>query len=297
MAILNRPSHGQPSVLIALWKTLRASGALEEGELIELCTPPSEASNKTQVQQTFNSAVGLGLFDLSGGRVVLAPTFEDLVIDPTQEPLYRDLRDGILVALMRPENNEHFGEAGAEGGRGAADFTYALCWLLELEPRVSWVTGAVFDLQARDFPDETRQPLQNETRWNGMVDWACFVGMGWTIRGGRFHVDPTDAVRGQLGHVFTSEDELGADEFVKRLSVRLPVLDRGAYRSAALERFPQRYARDEPVLSASLSFALTRLEIDGQLTLIHRDDAPAGVLIGPDRPSVTHVRMKIAANV
>ena len=139
---------------------------------------------------------------------------------------------------------------------------------------------------------QTRRDARSGTdvRWNGFVDWAVFLGMGWTASGGLL-VDTTEALRTPIGQMFDPGVETASKDFVQRLAEGMPVLDGGSFRGTCIESFPDRYARDPDTVSASLSHAIKRLELMNVLKLVHHDDSPSAIILTPIRRSVTHIRL------
>ena len=106
MAILNRPTHGQPSILIALWRTLAACGSVEHSELVELCTPPPQFADHGQVRNTLNTAVALGLITDTGGHLRLAPALASVPTDSELDPLFMCFRSVVTQAVLANQLNQ-----------------------------------------------------------------------------------------------------------------------------------------------------------------------------------------------
>lgn len=293
MSLLNRPSHGLPNVLVALHRCVLARGPMSRDRLLALCGPASATDAKAgMARKTLNKWVKLGLFELrDDASVRLAPGLPPGVGLPS-----------VLRSLaLRPENNQSLlledgveGDEEADGQAGrvlAADFTRAVCWCLAVEPHLPnepstkkmWDDG-IDILQQRTFPETPRLLFSNDLRWAGFVAWAPLLAFGWASLRRAIVVDPTGAVRDALPALFGDARTLAADAFVDGLALRIPVLDHGAYRREVEARMKSdiwhRPADGE--LSRSLSWALQRLEIAGEIELGVKSDTLRLSLTGPN---------------
>jgi hypothetical protein len=262
-------------------------GPLDEDRLIQLCspTPPPKTD---QVRQTLRRWKHLGLFKQGGNDKL---TLDKSDKDPERLPaICRRL-------LFSDENNQRFWDN--EGTR-AADFTRALAFILAQDIYVNdfGVHPEVEALEQRQFLDEARRLLQNNTRWNGLRHWGNYLGFFWEDQ--RRWPDPTAAIREELTYVFGKQSELPAQDFVTRLGDRLPVLDGGRYRleiEAALEPTEWQPPTRPDLLSTSLSRALWRLSRPGgSIRLERRADAGVGRTLqragGRDWQAFTHVLLE-----
>ena len=100
MSILNRPSDGLLSVLIALRSGLLAYGPKPETELLELVAPVSVVADgkPDMAKKTLTRWKQLGFFQEMRGAVVLSPSIASIAADDTD-----GLRSSILrlVLLLR----------------------------------------------------------------------------------------------------------------------------------------------------------------------------------------------------
>lgn len=279
MAILNLPSNGQPSVLIALWRTLSAVGPIEADRLLDLCAPKPlrDLDTQKQASRTLHTWIDLGLFCSEDDSVHVARGFATTCTDPAQDPLLWEMRTAALDIAMLPENNEDVGNPTEEGARGVADFSYAICWMLSQDPHQNWNYNLADSRQGAWIQHEGRRPIQNNTRWSPLVDWACFFGLGWTVGlpSEPFFVDPTEAIRRRLKRIFGENVVLPQSDFVARLTEELPILHTGSYRKAAERHFPEENRVGESEFSVALSHALLTLESTGEIEL--RNDPDAGL--------------------
>jgi hypothetical protein len=284
MTILNTASDGLFNVLIVLHRTLTTHGPMDEDRLIRLCSP-AESPNKDQLRQTLRRWKQLGLFR-SGEN-------DKLTLDKADKNPDR-LPANCRRLLFSDENNQRFWD---NESALAADFTRALAFILAQDIYVNefGAHAKVQALEHRQFRDESRRLLQNDTRWNGLRHWGDYLGFFWEDQ--RRWPDPTAAIREELPEVFGGHNELPAQDFITRLGERLPVLDGGRYRleiEAALDPAEWQSPARPDLLSTSLSRALWRLSRPGgPLRFERRADAGDGRTLqragGRDWQTFTHV--------
>ena len=287
MSILNRPSDGLLSVLLALRKALIAYGAQSDVDLVELVAPAS-VTTPEMAKHTLTRWTQLGFFSDSDGKIRLS----DVILPIPLEDLDA-LRSAVLRLILLPDNNAALlsGEVEDSERSRAVDCTRALAWSLAQDPYTfpsSYDDGE--DLQ--NHQGIAPKLFVNSTRWHGFVEWAVFVGTAW--RTARTVVpSPAFALRSVLGEVFHGSAELSEHDFFWQVATILPILDGGTYRTTVESQIarPWREPLDHEV-SPSLSAALLTLEHEGALRLEARSDAPARRLTGPggleSRP-VSHV--------
>ena len=287
MSILNRPSDGLLSVLLALRKALIAYGTQSDADLVELVAPAS-VTTPEMAKHTLTRWTQLGFFSESDGKVRLSDAISSIPLEDLDA-----LRVAVLRLILLPDNNAALlsGEVEDSERSRAVDCTRALAWSLAQDP---YTFPSSFD-DGEDL--QNRQAIApklfvNSTRWHGFVEWAVFVGTAW--RTARTVVpSPAFALRSVLGEVFHASAELSEHDFFWQVATILPILDGGTYRTTVEGQIarPWREPLDHEV-SPSLSAALLTLEQEGALRLEVRSDAPARRLTGPSgmesRP-VSHV--------
>jgi hypothetical protein len=269
MSILNRPSDGLFNVLIVIYKVLALYGPLSKEEVKSLVAPGDISDS--QVNNTMNRWTQLGLFCNEGSAVsieaVCAPQ-EGEGLDEAVRRLPATLRS----LVFRKENNSNFWDSERSA---SADFSRGISWLLAQDV-YSLATDnhpTIQDVEKVQLADPSQRVLQNDTRWHGLCHWATYLGFAWNAA--TAVIDPTVAVRESLPQVFPGGRTLIATSFLESLAHVLPVLDFGAYRQEVENALNPRNWRRPPkfFLSTSLSRALKRLELSGDLTLEHRADA------------------------
>jgi hypothetical protein len=276
MSILNRPSDGLLSVLLALRKAVIAYGAQPYDELVELVAPAS-VTTPEMAKHTLTRWTQLGFFSESDGKIFLSDAVSTFPLDDLD-----GLRAAVLRLILLPDNNADLlsGEAEDDERSRAVDCTRALAWSLAQDPYTfpnSFDDGE--DLQ--NHQGIAPKLFANSTRWNGFVEWAVFLGTAWrTLR--TVVPCPTFALRSVLGEVFQGSTELSEHDFFWRLPIILPVLDGGTYRMTVEGQIarPWRKLLGHEV-SPSLSAALLTLEHEGAVRLEARSDAPSRRLLGP----------------
>jgi len=277
MSILNRPSDGLYSVLIAIHRTIEYTGPIERDRLLALCGPET-ITDGSQVRQTLNTWLELGLFQESNGKISL----ENKI--PKSDRTLDRLPFVLRKLLSAPENNQRFWEIDESR---AADFTRGISFLLAQD---------VYDFECSSWPDAQARIalqvpadqslfIQNDTRWSGIRAWASFLGFGHINAKGRFILELTTAVRDALPEIFKKERTLDAFMFLTRLAEVLPVIDGGEYRLQVEERLRQTKgpsAWQPPPngqLSTSSSRALMALISTGHLTAETASDSSGTRLI------------------
>ena len=280
MSILNRPSDGLLSVLLALHRGILAYGPQSEAALLELVAPSSvvpdgkpDMARRTLTrwkQLGFFSSDADGIISLSSAIAALAPGDSDL------------LRTAVLRLVLAPENNPVFsipGDDEQEGSR-ASDATRAFAWVLAQDPYTFPVRYKDVE-QLRSSQGVEPTLFVNDTRWGGFSEWAAFLGAAFTGPKVGLVPNPSFAVRRALDEVFGDLVELSQAEFFSRLSDLLPVIDGGRYRVAVEAQTARPWRSQLPnEVSPSLSAALLTLEALGVLRLEMRSDALTRVLLG-----------------
>jgi hypothetical protein len=267
MSLLNRPSDGLHSVLVATFKLLLMKGKLPRQELLDVIAPATlfadqdEDKKQDMAKKTLNRWLQLGLFQIGANDEI------SLAGDEKSKLTIDSLPSLCRSVALKPENNTDFLD---EEPQGAGDFTRAITWLLaqnswKLDSR-SW---GVIQPQIQQQCPGGLTILQNDTRWSGLKAWSCFLGFAWTAKapnGECLVPDPTRAVRDALHPIFGGAKTLEARFMVDTLAQSIPVLDGGSYRQTLeteLIKVDGPTAWRPPPngqLSTSLSRALLRLQ-------------------------------------
>jgi hypothetical protein len=283
MTILNRPSDGLLTVLLALHKALAILGPMPENRLKALTGPPSAIGESKMIALTLNRWKQIGLFIEEAGALKLANPFSAIPPDDLKA-----LRGALLGLALTPESNPWISE---ESEAMTSDWTQAASWVLCQDP---------YSFPSRYEEIEALQDAQgvnvftNDTRWGGFVEWSTFLGIAWSWRSRAGTVfDPTFALEVVLPRVLRSGDQLPIKEFIDKTSAVLPIIDTGVYATAlqARIRTPWHLFEPEHILPC-LSAALERLEMAGLIRMDILSDAPMMSLLGREgrvRRQVTHV--------
>ena len=291
MSILNRPSDGLLSVLIALWRAVATYGALSEERLLRLCAPASVVGDKPDMaRKTLTRWQQLGLFTTEAGdRVGLAQDVKSIDVANIDA-----FRRAVLRIVVGANNNTALtsdDDTDNQESSLASDFTRAAAWALSQDPSSMPSTSAkaeALHLEQRVDP----RPFVNDTRWQGFLEWSVFCGLAVTTQR-TFVPNPAFAIRTALDRVFEGAAELPQELFLSRLASELPIVDGGSYRKivdATIARPWRKLNTNE--LSPTLSLALQQLEASGDLLLESRSDAPQRRLLGAggrDMRGVSHV--------
>lgn len=298
MSILNRPSKGQPSVLVALAKTLWGSEvtSLSADQIISRVAPASLYDPKqAQARGALNTWLKLGLFtQAKNGGIGFAT---DIEASEDFKPQTLDwLRFAAREVAFRKKNNspfwaaKHISDNDEENADGlASDLSRGAAWLLAQSLDVRLVTNKQAAGLATKQLGNFQLVLQNDTRWKPLVDWMFFLGLGIktpdeTERSRpadepptALILDPAEAVSDLLPRIFSDSAELPQGTFLDLLADLLPVVDSGTYRQQVEERMTAEWSRPaKGRLSPSLSRALLRLESVRRIKLVEKSDSGHG---------------------
>jgi len=298
MSILNRPSDGLVSVLVALVRSNVLLGTMPRSKLLDVCSPKSLGDGKQDMAtKTLNRWIELGLFTISEkdevkvaeeyrGKLRKANATADSIADVARE------------IVLSPVNNKNF---WSDEENRSADFSRAVCWMLAQDIH-QFVPTSYSQVEPKALEQANSADVilfQNDTRWSGYVSWATFLGFGRSDSGkasGGFITDPTPAVVGAVKSLLPKTKDVAIKDFLDGLSDSLPVLDGGDYRQEVEGKLrPEKWKPPASTdVSSSLSRALLRLRSQGILRLEKRSDSDAQVrLVGRDGSvvqSVTHVQ-------
>jgi len=128
--------------------------------------------------------------------------------------------------------------------------------------------------------------LTNTARLQNFVHWARFLGFARLIQNSKnvtYAVpDPTEAIRRYVkGGISNVESDIPSN-FIRKLSEWLPVLDHGSVRNDVEDMHSSGSDISADVLSASITFALQRLERAGDLELVPGGDSPNRIQLSPE---------------
>ncbi|MCB2426416.1 protein DpdG [Methylophaga pinxianii] len=270
MTILNIASDGIYNILIVLHKVVSIHGPIHKDKLVELCKP-SDVGDVTKIKQTIFRWTQLGLFiESKDGELSLKKDDKD------PEQLTKKCRR----ILFSSSNNENFWD---NEGTKAADFTRALAFILSQDIYASKFDNHadVQNLEEQLIRDTDQRILQNNTRWNGFLHWASYLG--FLSEDKRRWPDPTVAVAEELPELFGKDVELPCNEFLSRLKERIPVLDGGEYRvslESRLDSAKWQHSSNSKQLSTSLSRAIWRLSRPGgPIRLEARSDSISSLIL------------------
>jgi len=280
MSLLNRPSNGLASVLMALHRTLSAYGPQLESDLISLVAPQSMLADKKadMVKNTINRWRVLGFFVTNpNGTLQLGESIPKYSTANNAE-----LRSAIVELVLRERNNTGILSSDADDDDkfpDASDLTRALAWMLAQDPFT--FPDSLEDAERLQSEQKVvPKPFVNDTRWQGFKEWSLFLGFAMTP-GGRFVPNPSGAVKPYLLRVLGDRDEMPIPVLLDELKAVLPVLDGGRYRLEVQTQIanPSReYLPHE--ISPSLSAAFLTFDASRDIRLESRSDAQQRALIG-----------------
>ena len=278
MSIMNRPSDGLLSTLLALWRGLCAYGPRSEEELLRLVVPATVVSGRQDLAaKTLSRWKQLGIFVERDGDIHLSEAIA--AIDPDKLDA---CRAAVLRLVLLPSNNPEFdgdGDSSLEKSK-ASDCTRAMAWALAQDP---YSFPSKYKDGAETLQDDqgvSPRPFVNDTRWAGFLEWATFLGAGFRTRVGFVPV-PWFAVQTTLATVFGEARVLAQMEFFERLAESLPIVDGGSFRLQIASQTARPWRAESGAdISPSLSAAVLTLEASGVLRLQERSDAPQRMLLG-----------------
>lgn len=275
MSILNMESDGLPHQVPIAVGALRTFKCQSREDLMQICAPELVVprDKRSRMSGILNRWTAMGLFT-EADSFGLAPSHQDLLKVP-EESLARELRKRMCSIVLAPENNTNFWN---DKEMLAADFTRGLSWLLAqdiYQPPTGHKSAE--DLEKLQFRNSDKWLLKNDTRWNGLVTWATYLGFAKNWRQAPM-IDPTPAIIDVLPDVIQPGEVLSARDFVQNLAAQLPVLDFGEYRQQVEEELDDSHWRKLPPdqLSMSLSRAIQRLFESHILTPEQQADERSG---------------------
>jgi len=297
MSILNRPTDGLLSVLLALGRTLRAYGTMSEERLQALCAPRSivgdEKQSTLQVHKTLNRWKQLGFFVIDGGvdhKVSLAPPFDELDLEDIEA-----IKPPLLELVLRSANNPIDGRDPDIESGDSSDFSLACAWTLQQDP-YSFPTNWPGIQKLQTDEAVTLPFFSNSTRWDGLVEWAPFLGLARMDALLGLIPNPVHAVRAVVPTLFEGTSALPIQDCLAALAALVPVLDHGVYWRAALARIGTPWLTlGSSDVSPCLSLALLQLDRERRVQLDHRSDARVVYRLlgrgGRELRQVTHVAL------
>jgi hypothetical protein len=276
VSILNRPSDGLASVLIALRNGLVSYGPMHDDELLELVSP-STLGSKDMAKKTLSRWKQIGAFEVDEKeRTTLNPRLASLPIGDIDT-----FRTAILDLVLAPENSPALVgiKDDEQDASKASDLTRALCWALGQNPfTFPYAWPGIESLQNEQGVDP--KVFVNDTRWGGFAEWALFLGFCTASQRHGITLNPSFAVRVATPRIIVSR-EVGVREFVSGIALVCPVLDGGTYRTAVERQIPRPWRTPRPhEISPSLSLAMLTLEAEGCFHMELRSDASSSVLTG-----------------
>lgn len=270
MSILNRASDGLFNVLIVLYTVVHESKSIQRDRLISKCAPG--LIDQEKVRQTLIRWIQLGLFQISTEEEVSIAEEYQLDRNRKWEISLLNLPNLIRRVVFDDQNNQNFWDSEKSL---SADFTRGVAWLLAQDVYAfsSQNFSTIETLESSQIKDKTKRVVVNNTRWDGLKEWAAFLGFGWNADS--FVVDPTGAVCDVLPDIFGDANVLSIDRFLDRLSTVLPVMDGGKYRlQIETELNPSSWHKNrEDHLSTSLSRVLKRLDFSGHIRIERKSDS------------------------
>ena len=290
MTLLNRASDGLSTVLLTMFRAARLLGPRAEAEFKALLAPGTIAETaEEKIQQTLTRWSQIGLFDIEEGQVALAEGLEDLEYRFELQPDLWELRKTTLRLVLEM--------AVTEGVHTVDDAVSGAWWFLSVDPFRHPIRN--FEDVQRSLSETGADPylIQNDTRWQGLLDWMQFWGLCLQSYSSFPLVpNPSEALGWFVNDLLEHGERTPVIDFLRRLNEDLPIvpiLMDGPVTNSLSEKLPgearpleERGAR----LSVSLSLALETLQAAGLLKLVEVDIADRWLLThGDGRNTVTHL--------
>ncbi|MDR4515831.1 MAG: hypothetical protein MRK00_00280 [Nitrosomonas sp.] len=272
MTILNNTSDGLHPELIVLFRTVAYLGKVDADDLLQICFPDiiSDTSVSTRLRGALLRWTQLGLFTEKDNCISLDDRFAKFKKDDLDN--FTSKLPTFCRSLILEEKNAFpfWGESAAPAG----DFVRGIAWLLaqDLYTLPTTWSGGAENLENLQVTGD-KKIVQNDTRWTNLRFWARYLGFA-SGDSASFQIDPTVAIRDELPLIFETQHELSANDFLTALSTQLPIFDKGVYRSEIESNLNTANWRkpSDGHLSMSLSFALRRLDLNGEIKLKGRAD-------------------------
>ena len=177
----------------------------------------------------------------------------------------------------------------------------AIAWFLTRDTRTPLPIGDNWRLLVdEDCPGaDNAFDLTNPDRCRQFAYWVVYLGFGWLLGSGTNQSrevlvpDPTVAIESVLRTTMSPGDPLPIAEVAARLADACPVLEDGSVRREVERQLTADRRRPAGQLSRSTSFALSRLEERGVITMppALADARVMTLAIWPEPRRVSHVRL------
>ncbi len=236
--------------------TLRQLGSrkLDREKLLRLHQPDGlpgirEDSKREQATQTFAAVRELGLIEIEeSGRIQLS--FERNTPRSTRTIVLDALDERVLGGSL--ETEPYF----------ALFYSYLLSLGKEGALDRSGEEWAV-DFERAVFAGQRPPNPFNSTKYNGLLRWFGYAGLGWNDSKGTFQANPFDRLLRRLPVIFQDKKELWGEEFIERLGEACPELDGGTVFSRAAAN----WSRKNMNCTLGLGHALIELHLASKIRL------------------------------
>ena len=269
---------------------------MSRDRLLALCAPPNAVDDKQvkegkqgKIHRTLNTWKSIGVFiEGPDTEVSLAEEFRKL--PPFDVDRFRHQLLDVVIDIER--------DALQEGGSGsdAHDLFELASWALLQDP-FAFEPG--WEQVERLMRQQGALLVNRADPWRGFLAWAPFFGVAARATRAGFVLNPAQAMRRALGPVFGRQSpgeasDLTIDDFLSRLSKRLPFLDGGDFSRSVQQRIKQPWrAIGSTEVAPCISLALLQLDHERAIHLEDRADSPGKrVMLGRGGRSiggVTHV--------
>ena len=289
MSIINSAHAGsQINLLCIIFRVVkRNSNKYNLDEIIELCRPdnlPQSDNAKNRFKSNLNFWIKeehkLFHFD-KNEKIELAIDLNDKSLLPdniariVHKVIYKEVLDDVfsknsdikdlfigLSAILASDENNTF-----------------------LIGHNNFIENTVIDTFFSNYLPEENIP-NNESK-KGLVQYGHFLGYFECIDK-KYIADPTRAIRHFLPSIFHVDQSLSIKEFLASLAETIPVIDGGKYREQVISVMKKKSweSNGHDIVSSTLSLAIKRLELNGDIRLIEKADDRNSVRINNKSISV-----------
>ena len=270
MSIINNAHSGSSIVVLCIidrFLNNKKMSPVKREELLELCRPnelPQSGNAEKKFKETLNFWLDYGLWcETDDGIQASSDTAYD-----------ENLANRVLKTCIRECTNKDITDAN---GTTIEPLMRTLSCLMAQDEFA--IGGRPLTTGEGSIKSAIRAtlPIQfsvNSNEVGTLRDYAEFLGFIEPVSNNEYVLDPTRAILSVITEVFEEQAEINITDFIERLAKLQPLLDGGKFRTQVemLMRDQGWEGRPSHKLSASLSFALLRLEAAEVLALSTKSD-------------------------
>lgn len=256
-------------------RALAAYGPMPETDLSLLLRPIGLTEKKDEWADSLQVLQELALIDRGDNSIGVA----EGVMANTAGDGPREFRLVVRTALLL------HARSSIVAGDQPNDLAQGLFWLSLVPHEALWVNGddphMVSSLTTRGF----RDAIKNKEQWNSFARWARALGL--ISSGGRNSPDFSVALRDALP---ASKQSVSISELLQQVTISVP----GSHDPVLQEWYRTLQPKYETTdVGPVLSWAFYRLQHEGRVELLYRDDAPGAIQFPRPLGVISHVEVLI----